>query len=199
MRKLLILIVFLVANSANALVLYDSGAPSVNSGRCDSEGCSGTTEWWATDDFTASSDWGVTGFEFFSTLHSGSISNYISTSWEIISSADPFGAALYSGTSVATISGDSFLISGLDINLLSGTYFLSHHHDFTDESVTTAMLTGDSGTWYQTDKGSNEFSLSGELAMKVYGDVASVPEPSSLALLAIGMIGFGFSRKKKKS
>lgn len=198
MRKLLISMLFLVANSANASVLYDSGAPLVDSGTCDGDGCGSSTEWWATDDFTASSDWGVTGFEFFSNLRSGAITDYISTSWEIISSADPYGAALYSGTSVATISGDSFLISGLDIDVLSGAYFLSHHHDFSNENLTTAMVTGDTGTWYHTDKASYQNVKSGEVAMIIYGDVSSVPVPAAVWLFGSGLIGLiGFARRKK--
>jgi hypothetical protein len=66
LKNFLALLFLLVAGSANATVLYDSGTPLIDSGRCDAESCGGSMEWWVTDDFTASSDWNITGFEFFS-------------------------------------------------------------------------------------------------------------------------------------
>lgn len=185
-----------MSNLANAGLIYDSGTAISSSGNCDAESCLGSTEWWAIDDFTADSDWIITGFEFFSS--GGSQTNYISTSWELISSNNPFGPALFSGTSVATILGDSYLVSGLNIYLSAGTYFLSHHHDYSIEYATTAMLTGDSGTWYQTDKGQFTFTRTGELARKIYGNVVDVPEPSTLAILALGIMGLTTRRFKKR-
>jgi hypothetical protein len=196
LKAALVGVVLSVSGLANAGVIYDSGSAVSDSNRCDAENCSGTTEWWALDDFTSYSDWNVTGFEFFS--DGASEANYISTSWEIISSANPYGAALYSGTSVSKISGNSHLVSGLNFELSAGTYFLSHHHDYSTERNTTAMLTGESGSWYQTDKGSNQFSHTGELAQKIYGNVASVPEPTTLAIFALGLMGLASRRFKKQ-
>ncbi len=190
-------LVLLVSSFSNAGLLYDAGTPASGSGFCDAEGCSGSTEWWVLDDFTSSSDWLITGFEFFSV--SGSNLNYISTSWEIISSDDPFGAALYSGSNVANVSGNSYLLSGLNIALSAGDYFLAHHHDYSVEYATAAMVTGNSGSFFHTDKASFEVTRTGELAQKIYGNVAVVPEPTTLAIFALGVIGLASRRVKKES
>lgn len=198
MKRIIVLIFLSISCSANAGLLYSSGSATIDSPICDAENCSGSSEWWVIDDFTNSLNWNITGLEFFSNLNFGSLLDYMSTSWEIVSSSDPYGAALFSGTGVATITGNSYLLSGLDINLSSGTYFLSHHHDFSTEVTTTAMLTGDQGSFYQTDKSNYQFTYDGEVAINIYGKEVSVPEPSPLVLLGLGIAAFGMSRKMKR-
>ena len=203
----------LMSVSTNA-ALYDSGQATANSYKCVAEGCIGSTEWWVISEFTADDTWDITGFDFFAADFNGNnskgegLSNYVSTSWEIISGDDPYGIALYSGTTEASISnsysftdkfGDSFdvisfLISDLEIQLESGTYFLAEHHDFSDESQFTALETNENSTYYHTDRAGDRFTGDKTHVVQIIG---TVPEPALIAIFGLGLIGLGFSRKKK--
>lgn len=221
MKKILSMFVFLLmSNTVNAVSLYDSGEATTNSNRCVAEGCRGSTEWWMISEFTADEDWTISGFEFFATdfnatnANGAGISSYESTSWEIISGNDPYGAALFSGTSVASLSNAnpftdvsgknvnviSFLISDLAVQLASGTYFLAEHHDFSDESQFTGLETSKRETYYHTDRLGVQVEGKNTHVVKINGTVASavsVPEPALIAIFGLGLIGLGFSRKKK--
>jgi len=215
MKKLLGMFTFLLMSaSINAAALYDSGQATKNSYKCVAEGCIGSTEWWVISEFTADQTWDISGFDFFAVDFNGNntngegLSNYVSTSWEIISGDDPYGEALYSGTTAATISnaysftdifGDnfdviSFLISDLEIQLESGTYFLAEHHDFSDESQYTALETNERSTYYHTDREGDRFTGDSTHVVQIIG---AVPEPALIAIFGLGLIGLGFSRKKK--
>ena len=215
MKKILSMFIFLLMSaSVNAAALYDSGQATKNSYKCVAEGCIGSTEWWVISEFTADQDWDITGFEFFATDFNDTnpngvgLSNYLSTSWEIISGDDPYGAALYSGTTKASTSDAysftdrfndsfdvvSFLISDLEIQLESGTYFLAEHHDFSDESQFTALETNEKQTYYHTDRAGDRFTGDSTHVVQVIG---TVPEPALIAIFGLGLIGLGFSRKKK--
>jgi len=171
-------------------------------------------------EFTADEDWNVSGFEFFAADFNATnpngvgISNYESTSWEIISGDDPYGVALFSGTNIADISDSgsftdvsgnnvnviSFLVSDLAIELGSGTYFLAEHHDFSDESQFTGLETNTIETYYHTDRAGVEVEGKNTHVVKINGTVdgvVDVPEPALIAIFGLGLLGLGFSRKKK--
>ena len=217
MKKILGMFVFLLMSaSVNAAALYDSGQATENSYKCVAEGCIGSTEWWVISEFTADDAWDITGFEFFATDFNDNnpngegISNYVSTSWEIISGDDPYGEALYSGTTAASTStsysftdlfGDSFdvisfLISDLEIQLESGTYFLAEHHDFSDESQFTVLETDQNDIYYHTDREGDRFTGENTHVVQIIG---TVPEPALIAIFGLGLVGLGFFRKKKNT
>ena len=217
MKKILGMFVFLLMSaSVNADALYDSGQATDNSYKCVAEGCLGSTEWWIISEFTADDTWDITGFDFFAADFNDNnpngegLSNYVSTSWEIISGDDPYGEALYSGTTTASISTAysftditnnsfdviSFLISDLEIQLESGTYFLAEHHDFSDESQFTGLETYERNTYYHTDREGDDFTGSRTHVVQIIG---TVPEPALIAIFGLGLVGLGFFRKKKNT
>jgi hypothetical protein len=222
MKKIFSIFALLIMNAvttANASVLYDAGPVAVDTGKCVSNSCNGSNKWWAIAGFSADTDWNVTGFEFFANdFDNVGSSKYQSTDWQIISSADPFGPALFSGSTIAAVtitvsdtvkkkgSTDyanvaSFLLSGLDIDLASGDYYLAQHHNFmaNTPSINYSVLsTSDYGsTWYHTD-GNYQFTDPRVVAQKIYGAAVSVPEPAMVAILGLGLLGLGYTRKQKR-
>ncbi|MEG3754303.1 PEP-CTERM sorting domain-containing protein [Psychromonas arctica] len=214
MKKIIgMLFLLILSTTANAVILYDSGDPIDTSGRCVAEGCLGSTEWSIISEFTADQHWDITGFQFFATDNNEingnggdgiglGIESYQSTSWQIISSDDPFGPALFSGQTTATtntynlnnIDVTDFLLSNLTLSLDKGTYFLAQHHDFSDESEFLVLESGYRSDYYQTDNLTGEYKINGTVAVKIIG---TVPEPALFGLFGLALVGLGFSRKKK--
>ena len=222
MKKIFSIFALLIMNAAttaNASVLYDAGPVAVDTGRCVSNSCGGANEWWAIAAFSADTNWNVTGFEFFANdFDNVGSSKYESTDWQIISSADPYGPALYEGSTVASVTitpsntvisanqvsfvnVTSFLLSGIDIDLASGDYYLAQHHNFmaSNPSINYSVLsTSDyDNNWYHTD-GNYQFTDPRVVAQKIYGAAASVPEPAMVAILGLGLLGLSFTRKQKR-
>lgn len=222
MKKIFGIFALLIMNAAataNASVLYDAGPVAVDTGKCISNSCGGANNWWAIAGFSADTDWNVTGFEFFANdFDNVGSSKYESTDWQIISSADPFGPALYEGSTVAAVTitlsntvkkkgsseyanVTSFLLSDIDIDLASGDYYLAQHHNFmaSNPSINYSVLsTGDyDNNWYHTD-GNYKFTDPRVVAQKIYGAAASVPEPAMIAILGLGLLGLGYTRKQKR-
>jgi hypothetical protein len=200
MRHALGVILLFVVWSAQAATLLDTGAATADSYRCDAEDCGGSGEWTVMDDFTSSETWNVTGFSFRSNdPYNSGLTNYTSTTWEIWD-ADPFSnAAIYSGTASMSISSIGanwyeFSIDGLDIDLSAGTYWLGHHHDFSADEIFTALLTGDSGNYLQTDNGSYQSTLNGELSYQIR--TSTVPVPAAVWLFGSALAGLGWFRRR---
>lgn len=223
MNKIISMFVLLFASiNANAGILLDSGSPSFDSDMCVAQGCEGAKKWSVISGFTASSDWNITGFEFFAfDYNSIGTSSYLSTSWKIfadpstsgtLSSISGLGTLVSEGTTngsatqsqFTTIYGDiidvtSFLISGLDLELDSGNYFLVQHHDFSESANFTVAASEENSTFYNTDFAGTFNSNNTGVAQKIFGKVSSIPEPASIALFGMGLLGLGWSRKKKQS
>jgi len=219
MNKIISTFVLLFASiTVNAGILLDTGAPVYDSEKCVAQGCGGAEEWWAVSAFTASTDWTITGFEFFAvdTAAVGN-TNYQSTTWKIFEAPSTtgiadLGAATYEATIQATTSqslltspfGDtititSFLISDLDIELSAGNYFLAQHHDFSQATNLTIAGTGNTSAFYNTDFANVTNQVNDGIAQKIFGKVSSIPEPASIAFFGMGLLGLGWSRKKKQS
>lgn len=207
MKKVASVFILLLASTfVNAGILLDTGTPNSESSQCVANGCNGTGEWWAVSYFTTDSeDWDITGFEFFGT--GADQSNYLSTSWQIFSA--PFSAsdsvALFSGSSQASVTDtivnninvNSFLLDDIDITLEAGQYYLAQHHVYSEDTVLTVLKTTGAGRWYNTDF-DYSFKKNSQVAQKIYGATAAVPEPALMALLGLGLLSLGFSRKNKK-
>ena len=73
----------------------------------------------------------------------------------------------------------------LNIDMLStATLLLQNITDASGQSVDVSLLTSESGTDYTTLPGEGN---------------GQIPEPTTLALMSLGLVGIGFSRKKKQS
>ncbi|WP_166372153.1 PEP-CTERM sorting domain-containing protein [Psychromonas sp. SA13A] len=222
MNKIISMFVLLFASiTVNAGILLDTGAPNYDSEQCVAQGCNGAEQWWAVSAFTASTDWTITGFEFFAVdTKSVGNANYQSTTWKIfeaqnttgqIESNADLGAVTYEATIEASTSqyqingilGDldiiSFLISNLDIKLSEGNYFLAQHHNFSQATNLTIAGTIIPSAFYNTDFAGNPSQVNFGIAQKIFGKVSSIPEPASIALFGMGLLGLGWSRKKKQS
>ncbi|MBB1273468.1 MULTISPECIES: PEP-CTERM sorting domain-containing protein [Psychromonas] len=216
MNRIASMFVLLFASiTANAGILLDSGDPFYDSGKCVAQGCNGTGEWWAVSAFTASTDWTITGFNFFAVdTKSVGNANYQSTTWKIFEAPSTtgianLGTATYEATIQAstsqslftdafggTINVTSFLISNLDIELSAGNYFLAQHHDFSQATNLTIAGTGNISSFYNTDFAGITNKVNDQIAQKIFGKV-SIPEPALIALFGIGLVGLGWSRKKR--
>ena len=106
---------------------------------------------------------------------------------------------------------DLYAVSTLYGNV-SDTFnnFVFNGFDLTDDSINLATQAGLSpypdfnlfGTFYNGSEESLLKHLNDNdiLSLSYFSTAAqSVPEPSSLTLLGLGLVGFGFSRKKKKA
>lgn len=206
-------LVFLVVASSPAYagVLWDNGTAISNSGRCDSTPVCNGSPWTVYDNFTLGSASTVTGLtynDYFHTVAPYNGTTYDGTNWTIWNS-DPFTASgpVASGTSVGLegpVGGDAagstlFTVTGLDVSLDAGTYWLGIQNIVGADTQTTRALSATTGTFKQSSPlppGTHEFNVIGETAFTVEG--AAVPEPGTLSLLGCALIGLGIGFRRKR-
>jgi hypothetical protein len=202
---------------AQAGVVWSNGAVESTSPRfCDSSPleCGGNVNtdngFEIYDNFTLASDTIVSGFTYNDGFRSTPTTDYTSTEWTLWSS-DPAtaGGPIDSGDAVAVLSsGDLgstlFTVTGLDVDLSAGTYWLGTQNELSDPGDITDRFYADgdglpgfeqSTTGISTRFGSIQPTAeSGDTAFTIQG---STPEPATGLLIVVPMALVGLWRIRR--
>lgn len=168
--------------------------------------------WTVFDDFQINQEAEISGFSFVNQVYRGTpAENYQNTRWSLYAADPSTGAApMAFGTSVAKVTlssgADAFEFS-VDVSpvwVQPGVYWLGISNEFSGGAESTplgvdaknpALMPG----FYQYTPvlGSYWHQRAGDRAMKIHG--APVPEPSTMALLGMGLCGLAFALRRNKS
>jgi len=82
---------------------------------------------------------------------------------------------------------------------MAGTYWIGIQHNTTSNYATVAMSgTSVNATQWQNGGAGARISSQPELAFRINGNSTEVPEPSTLAIFALGIMGLASRRFKKQ-
>ncbi len=211
-KKLIVLTGFMTSltafSSAKADVLYDNGP--VN----------GTVSAWTidtysvADTFTLTSQSTLTGLNFSLWNFAGDATTAVD--WTILSSLSGplLGSPLASGIQAPVTQTPDFInsygyainndsIALPNISLAAGTYWIELQNAAnTSGNVAYWDMNGGPSTVWENQLGYNPTGYGGDLrnasnTFQIIGSGSSVPEPASILLLAIGMIGLASLRKTR--
>lgn len=196
----LILIGALFSAPVYATVLFNNGTTVDASNTTWNDTYSG---WTIYDDFELSSDSIVTDINY--SIFTNSASNYENTFVTILNAIG--GSAVVSTFSIAgsltsngltsnnsnVLNGFDVVLSGLSLNLAAGSYALGISTDMTSSNL-VSIGSGDSG--FGSALVQNTHQRSEHMAFSIEGTSAMVPEPSTIMLLSLGLLGLGFSKRK---
>jgi len=180
------------ASQVNATIIFENPFPPSSSTGYFSAGQNRTY-----DSFTLSSDSTINGFEF-----GAYSSSYMPTSFNVsIFSDSTFSTSLFSqdyliseATQTSMGAAINLLVSLPNINLGAGDYWISPYALSGSTLALNVSIPSIDGSAFQ-----NSLAVNVDVAMRIYGTTVSVPEPSTLAIFALGLMGLASRRFMKKS
>jgi hypothetical protein len=214
----------LVPSAVNASVIY-SQAPDQLRGRASDVatpeetadnftlGSAATVRsitWWGAYDFGDGTDppLGTENFtiRFYSDAAGGPSSNPSAT----LNVGGSVGREA-TGNTVAGFVEYQYQVDSADLVLAAGTHYLSIVDDTreTDDDIRESGdgkkffwesgTAGDSNDWFRLSIGSGDWVRASTMshAFALNGDLLSVPEPTTLVLLGLGLVGLGFTKRRQ--
>ena len=172
MKKMIVCLFLLFATSANATVILDP--TTTEDWYFTWEGLDQIDDIYAWDGVSTEPDWSTSYGNDWSISATTDSTMDFATAWDGFITGDTFGLLL-DGAAVSWTSSfvdASGYFHGIydDLFLSAGTHTLSFE-------VTSGLSSGG--------------------AYSTFSSITSAPEPTTLALLGLGLVGMGFSRKKK--
>ena len=188
-----------LAGTANAGVLYATALDASGAGY--NSGWSNSGQWTVYDVFTLGGAATITDFGYFSYFKSD-LSEYTGTNWSIWSGVSQPETLIASAVNAAGQippgqNSDVTLVtvSGLDVSLAAGTYWIGFHNDFSESSaVSEYATTGGARSAFEGVDGPLRRNYS---QAAFYIDGSTVPEPSTWAMTLAGFAGLGWAARRR--
>lgn len=216
---------------ANPIMLFDNGAPLSSDTVLRRNGMSGlSTTLTIYDDFSLKAGAVISDIVWYQLNHRSveELGLYQGTTISVWAGQPAVGELLIEFTAQAVFARDSrfsyaadpdqtnwwgyeFSISGLDLSLAAGSYWLGIHNNDSGANdsnwAMTSVQNDLAGRWQRVeDYGCGDgtqlcyeslnFIESEDSAFSVSGFYVSVPEPGTIALLGIGLLGMGLARNR---